>query len=284
MPKKLLSSSPVKKRSNRYSLLSLTATLTVLATNALPVHAFPWQELFLRGIQVIQLSTISDQQEVKIGREIRQELVNSGRVKLSNNRRLNQYINYIGNRLVKASDRQTIPYTFHVVDSDEINAFATMGGFIYVHTGLIKLAENEAELASVIAHEIAHVTSNHSVEQMRQQAVTQGILSAAGLSQAQAVQLGVSLALDLPNSRSDEYEADMIGLQILTKAGYAPGAMVDFMQKLQRKGGGVPSILSTHPGAGERVQALAREIPREKAYSGDGLDKNVYRRILRSVL
>jgi predicted Zn-dependent protease len=257
--------------------------VSILTVDIANTYAFPWQEILLRGVQILQLSTISDRQEVEIGRQIRQELINSQRIQLDNHPRLNRYLNQIGSRLSQVSDRPGIPYTFSLVKSDEVNAFATMGGFVYIHTGLIKLAENEAELASVIAHEIGHVTAGHSLEQMRQQAISQGILTAAGLDQQQAVQLGVSLALDLPHSRQDEYEADQLGLSMLTKAGYAPGAMVDFMQKLQRQGNNIPSFLSTHPAGRDRVQALAKQIPQQIAYRGDGLDKKAYQRLIGSI-
>ena len=273
-----------KKRYWLHSLLSLTVALTVIVVDLGTTYALPWQEIFIRGVQIIQLSTISDEQEVKIGQQIYQELIDSGRVKLNSNPRLNDYLDQIGQRLVRVSDRPQIPYSFAVVDNEEVNAFATMGGFIYIHTGLMKLADNEAQLASVVAHEIGHVTGGHSLKQMRQQAIAQGILSATGLNERQVVQLGVALVYDLPNSRGDEYEADQLGLTMLSRAGYAPGAMVDFMQKLQQKTGNVPSFLSTHPAAGDRVQALARAIPRQRAYVGNGLDNQAYQQRINSLL
>lgn len=270
-----------KRRLWRYGLLSFAITLSLLTVNVVKTNAFPWQDILMRGVQVIQLSTLSNQQEVEIGRQIRQELIASDRVTLYDNPSLNRYLNHIGSRLVKVGTRPEIPYTFSIVNSEEINAFATMGGFVYINTGLIKLAENEAELASVVAHEIGHITARHSLKQMRQQAITEGLLTATGLSEKQAVQLGVTLALDLPHSRKDEYEADKLGLTMLKKAGYAPGAMVDFMQKLQRQSGNIPSILSTHPAAKDRVQVLAQEISAKTAYVGDGLNNRAYQRTIR---
>ncbi len=272
------------KRYWLHSLLSLIIALTIVIVDLGNTYAFPWQEILIRGVQIIQLSTISDEQEVRIGQQIYQELVDSGQVNLYNDRRLNSYLDQIGQRLVQVSDRPQIPYNFAVVDNEEVNAFATMGGFIYIHTGLMKLAENEAQLASVVAHEIGHVTASHSLKQMREQAISQGILSAAGLNEQQAVQLGVALVYGLPNSRGAEYEADQLGLAMLSRAGYAPGAMVDFMQKLQQQTGNVPSFLSTHPATGDRVQALARAIPRQRAYVGNGLDNQAYQQRINSLL
>ncbi|MBL1210964.1 MAG: M48 family metalloprotease [Geminocystis sp. GBBB08] len=248
-------------------------------------QAIPWGELFMRGVQVIQLSNISDQQEVEFGNQIRQQLLSQGKVRLYRNNDLYSYVNQIGNRLVGVSTRSNLPYRFEIVDNPQVNAFATMGGFVYIHTGLIATASNEAELASVIAHEIGHVVARHSAKQMRQQAITQGLLTATGLDKANIVQLGVTLAIDLPYSRQDEFEADALGLQILYDAGYAPGAMVNFMQKLGQLGGGrTPTLLSTHPNGGDRAIALAQKIPQDIAFQGDGLDEQQYRYNIRSLL
>jgi len=267
------------KRSFRNIVISTVVALTIILNNVGVTQAFPWAEIFLRGIQVIQISNISDQQEVEYGQQMRQQLINSRRIKVYENRNVNRYINDIGQKMVKSSDRSNLPYTFTVVENDQINAFATMGGFIYLHTGLIRAASNEAELASVIGHEIGHVVAKHSQKQIRQQAITQGLLSAAGLRSAQIVQLGVAAAVSLPNSRQDEFEADNIGLRNLINAGYAPRAMPDFMQKLDR--GGRAHLLSSHPGARDRVIALNQQIPPTSANQGTGLDEAQYRNNIR---
>jgi predicted Zn-dependent protease len=258
-------------------------TFSIIAFPLNASYAISWQDIFIRGVQVIQLSTLSDQQEMQIGKEIRQELINSGRIKLYQNRRLNRYLNQIGSTLVKNSDRPQLKYQFSLVDSEEINAFATMGGFVYIHTGLMKLAENEAQLASVVGHEIGHITGRHSLKQMRAAAIREGILTATGLDERQAVQIGVTLALDLPHSRQHEYQADELGLAMLTKAGYAPGAMVDFMKKLQAQSSNIPSILSTHPASKDRVLALVEQISPQTAYQGIGLNDRSYQKNIREL-
>lgn len=272
------------KRKLLYLTISLTVALGSIFTNVTMSQAIPWGELFMKGIQAIQISNLSDKQEVEFGSQIRQQLLSSGKVKLYRNDELSRYVNYIGNRLVSVSNRSNLPYRFDIVDNPEVNAFATMGGYIYLHTGLITAAANEAELASVIAHEIAHVVARHSQKQMRQQAITQGLLTATGLNRASVVQLGVQLAVNLPYSRQDEFEADAIGLQILYDADYAPRAMVDFMQKLSKISGKTPTLLSTHPNGADRAIALDQKIPREIAYEGDGLDKQAYRYNIRWLL
>ena len=227
---------------------------------------------------------MSDTQEIQLGKQINQELVKEGRIKVSNNARINRYLNRIGQRLAQKSARSNITYTFQVVNDKSINAFATMGGFVYIHTGLMTEADNEAELASVVAHEIGHVSGRHAIEQMRQQALTRGLLSAAGLDEQAAVQIGVQLALNLPNSREDEFEADQLGLANLKRAGYAPSGMVSFMKKLGKKGGSVPTFLSTHPATSDRVAALERAIDPQTANAGDGLNNQAYKNKIRPLL
>ncbi|MGB7521908.1 MAG: M48 family metallopeptidase, partial [Spirulinaceae cyanobacterium] len=229
-----------------YGLVAVISAFSFSVATPQPGYSASWLELLLRGIQIIQLSNISNNQEVDLGKRINQQI--SRQVPISRNKQLTSYINEIGQNLAANSTRTDIPYTFQVVEDKSINAFATMGGFAYVHTGLINAADNEAELASVMAHEIAHVTARHAVNQMKESAIQQGILSAAGLDRSQAVQIGVQLALSLPNSRSDELEADELGLNSLVKTGYAPIGAVTFMKKLQQKSSGAPpEFLSTHP-------------------------------------
>lgn len=266
------------RKSLFYCLVSLTIAISIVVTNLQVSQAIPWGELIFRGIQFIQISNLSEKQEVEIGRRIREGLLSQGKIRLYQEPELAAYVEEIGWRLAKVSKRPNLPYSFEVVDDSQINAFATMGGFVYLNTGLIAAADNEAQLASVIAHEIGHIVARHSQKKLQQQAITQGLLTAAGLEQSKLVQLGVTLAVSLPYSRKDEMEADSLGLEMLQAAGYAPGAMVDFMNKLaQRSKNNFPSWLSTHPAAVERAKALQQKIPPILAYQGDGLDENYYR-------
>ncbi|HAC64241.1 MAG TPA: peptidase, partial [Cyanothece sp. UBA12306] len=163
----MLKSLLTPRRSWFYYCLSLLMTSTIILTNIQPSYSQSWIDLLLRGVQVIQLSNLSDRQEVKYGQRINQELIQGGQFRPLNNRELARRINAIGQRLARTSSRPNLPYTFQVVNDSSVNAFATMGGFVYINTGLIATAENEAELASVIAHEIAHITARHSINQMR---------------------------------------------------------------------------------------------------------------------
>lgn len=258
----------------QYALISLLIATTLIATTPQPAQGFSFFDLLFRGVQVFQLSNLSDEQEVELGKQINQQLLDGNQITLSDNQQLNRYLERIGQRIVPHSDRALIPYTFQVVEDDSINAFATMGGFVYIHTGLMATADNEAELASVVAHEIGHIAARHAVEQMRQRAIAQGLLSAAGLEESNAVQIGVELAVSRPNSREDEREADQKGLDSLTKAGYAPIGMISFMEKLQQQGGSPPSFLSTHPAVSDRVQALKAQA--NNPTQGDGLNSQLY--------
>lgn len=275
----MLGSSRRRGRRWRYGMLSLFAALALVAGAPMVSQGFSLMDLLINGAQVFQLYNISDAQEIELGNQIDQELATSGQVKYYDNPLLLAYVNRIGQRLAQQSTRPSIPYVFRIVEDPGINAFATMGGHVYVNTGLIAQASNEAELASVIAHEIGHIAGKHAIKQMREQAIAQGILSSAGLDQSMAVQLGMDLALHLPKSRKDELEADRLGLDTLRQANYAPSAMVSFMNKLLKGGGGMPTILSTHPATQDRINALQARIDPRTANRGDGLNTQGYQRL-----
>lgn len=275
----------ISRYKNRWVSLTLCGivALSVTLTTAVQSDA-SWVDVLIQGVRVFQLSNISQDQEVNLGKQINRSLIQQRQVKISRNSEVNRYINDIGQRLAASSDRPSLPYTFQIVDDNNVNAFATMGGFVYVHTGLLALADNEAELASVMAHEIGHISGRHALKQMRGKALTQGLLSAAGLEQSAAVQIGVELALTRPNSREDELEADQLGLKNLGNAGYATIGMIDFMEKLLKVGGNVPEFLSTHPATSERIKALKTMINPQTASSGDGLNNTQYQRFLQRYL
>lgn len=266
-----------------YPLLSGVLTLCLVVGSSQVAQSLPWLDLIFQGVQVVQLSSMSDRQEVQIGKQINQQLV-SRDVRLYRNSEITRYVDEIGQRLEQQSKRPNIPYTFQVVDDDQLNAFATMGGFVYINKGLIAAADNEAQLASVMSHEIGHIAARHALQQMRQAAVARGLATAAGLNSNTLVNIGVELALQRPNSRKDEFQADQLGLETLKKAGYAPSAMVEFMKKLLNKGGSVPTFLSTHPATSERIEALNQAIAPTQANVGMGLDSVAYKNRIRTLL
>ncbi|MEX0271420.1 M48 family metallopeptidase [Leptolyngbyaceae cyanobacterium UHCC 1019] len=272
----------LSRQLRRWGYLGISIAISLMLTVGQPMvaQAISWGDLILRGIQVIQLSSLSDRQEVEIGQQINQQLTR-GQVRILQNSQVNQYVDQIGQRLAASSTRPNIPYRFQVVDDRGVNAFATMGGFVYINRGLLTLASNEAELASVLAHEIGHIAGRHSVAQMRKMAVASGLVGAAGLDRNTAVNIGVELAFRRPNSRQDEYSADTMGLQTLAKTGYAQSAMVNFMSKLLQSRS-VPTFLSTHPATSERIDRLQQAI-NPASSDGDGLDSVTYRNRLRSL-
>jgi predicted Zn-dependent protease len=277
--------------SNPYSLLSrkfyrrliypataLFVALGLVVGSGHPSTALNWRDLIVPGIQVIQITTMSDEQEVNLGKQMNEQLLSSGQFKRYQNKQVNDYINAIGQRLVPASDRPDIPYTFQIIDDDVINAYATMGGFVYITTGLLQEASNEAEVAGVLAHEIGHISEKHTLKQMREQIVARGLADAAGLDSSVVVGIGLEVALRLPRSRQHEYEADRRGLETVMAANYAPSGLIAFFQKLMDKGGSsVPGFLSTHPSPENRISQLKQQVPAGMLDRGDGLNPSAYR-------
>jgi beta-barrel assembly-enhancing protease len=260
-----------------YPLLSVTIALSIAIGQPMVAQA-SWLDLIRGGVQVIQglqITKMSDAQEMELGQQINQEITSS-QVNLVRDARINEYVNQIGQRLAAKSDRPNLRYTFQVVDDNAINAFATMGGFVYVHKGLLKAADNEAQLASVMGHEIGHITARHAIKQMGETMRTRGLLTATGADRSQAVNIGVQLAMRLPHSRRAEFEADQTGLNTLTRAGYAPSEMVAFMQKLV-SARSVPTFLSTHPAAADRVVRLRQLVQPNPTGSNVGLNGADYK-------
>src|SRR6476646_5444536 len=181
-----------------------------------------------------------------------------------------QYVQHLGRKLagVIPADRSW-PYQFHVIPATDINAFALPGGPIFVNIGTITAADNEAQLAGVLAHEMSHVYLQHSAKQAPKATVAQIIAGLAGAVLPQSglgslarmgVQIGAGGVL-MKYSRGDEAQADSVGAIIMYKAGYNPQAMADFFETLQKKyGAGGPQFLSDHPNPGNRTASVQREI------------------------
>jgi beta-barrel assembly-enhancing protease len=274
-----------------YRFISFAAAGLIFGVSGTTAQAISWRDLFLNGIQVIQLSNVSTQQEIALGEQIHKNLQAKG-MRLSSSRALNTYVGRIGQRLANVASRTKIPYRFFVVQDDAVNAYATAGGYVYVTTGLMKAADNEAQLASVIAHEIAHIEEKHLIQQIRQQTITRGLVSTAlGSDRNVLANIGVDLLVSRPQSRGDEFEADETGLKILRDGEYSAAEMPRFMQKLLG-GTRTPTFLSTHPAVPDRITKL-EELVRsgtQNSCSGDrnpvscGVDENLYNREIRSIL
>lgn len=213
---------------------------------------------------------VSKEQQEQLGRQAMAEVYKQMPV-LPDSSPETQYVRQLGQRLASVIPQQySWPFEFHVVQQKEINAFALPGGPMFVNIGTITAADNEAQLAGVMAHEMSHVYMQHSIKQMKKAQTTQGLAAilgglagaiggtVGGLARA-GIGIGAGV-ISLKYSRSDEAQADEVGAIIMYKAGYNPKAMADFFQKLASEGGGGPQFLSDHPNPGNREQTIDNEI------------------------
>jgi predicted Zn-dependent protease len=210
----------------------------------------------------------SVQDDIEIGRQVSASAEED--LDIVDDPALQTYVSELGRRL--ASDARTgpYPYTFKLIRDPSINAFALPGGPIYIHSGLIEAAANEAQLAGVIAHEISHVVMRHGTTQATRASLVQipALLASGALGDsstgAQLGQLGLSVGLSsvlLSYSRNAEREADALGARLMSEAGYDPVEMAAFFETLQASGGARgPEFLSSHPSPGNRIDAVRAEI------------------------
>jgi predicted Zn-dependent protease len=205
--------------------------------------------------------------EIRMGKQYSMQVENS--VKLVQDPVVNEYVNRIGQNLVRNSDAK-VPFTIKVIDSDEVNAFALPGGFFYVNSGLILAADEEAELAGVMAHEISHVAARHGMRQMTRANWAQiGTLplifvgGGIGYGIYEAAGLGLPLTF-MKFQRNFEAEADYLGLQYMYKTGYDPQAFISFFEKIQakekKKPGTIAKAFASHPQTPDRIEASQKEI------------------------
>jgi predicted Zn-dependent protease len=212
----------------------------------------------------------STESEIKMGKSYSMELEKS--TKMINDPVVTEYVNRIGQNIVKNSDCK-VPFTIKVIDSDEVNAMALPGGFFYVNSGLILAADEEAEMAGVMAHETAHVCAHHAArEQTRATYAQIGAMAAAiaipgwaGYGIYEASGLAIPMGM-LSFSREFEAQADYLGVQYMYRAGYDPQAFVTFFEKIQnlekRKPGAVARAFSSHPQTPDRIEHSQQEIAR----------------------
>jgi beta-barrel assembly-enhancing protease len=205
--------------------------------------------------------------EIALGKQLAQEV--ERQAKVVDDPIIAEYVNRIGQNLVRNSDAK-VPFTIKVLDTEEVNAFALPGGFFFVNSGLILKAESEAELAGVMAHEIAHVACRHGTRQATKgdiaQIATIPLIFMGGWT-GYAIRQGMGLAIPmgfLAFSRGMEAEADYFGLQYMYKAGYDPTAFVDFFEKIEtlekKKPGSVSKVFATHPMTDDRIKKSQEEI------------------------
>ncbi|HEX3878090.1 MAG TPA: M48 family metalloprotease [Bryobacteraceae bacterium] len=208
------------------------------------------------------------EKEIALGKQLAQEV--ERQAKIIDDPVIAEYVNRVGQNIVRNSDAK-VPFTIKVLDTEEVNAFALPGGFFFVNSGLILKADTEAELAGVMAHEIAHVACRHGTKQATRGDLMQiGAIAASialGGWTGYAIRQGMGLAIPLGYlqfSQQFERQADYYGLQYLYKAGYDPTAFVDFFEKVQtlekKKPGSLSKVFSTHPMTDARIKAAQEEI------------------------
>ena len=211
----------------------------------------------------------SVEKQVAMGRSFAQQL--EAQVKLVNDPVVSEYVNRIGQNLVRNSDAQ-VPFTIKVIDSDVVNAMALPGGFFYVNSGLILAADEEAEVAGVMAHEIAHVAACHAAREMTrgtllQMASIPFIFVGGGIGYAGYEAAGLASMFGfLKFSRGFEAEADYLGIEYMYRSGYDPSAFVSFFEKVQamekKKPGTLAKAFDTHPQSADRIAKSQDEIRR----------------------
>ena len=219
------------------------------------------------------LILIPKSQEIALGKQSYSQILK--KEKVSENEKLNQIVQRVGKRIVAISDMPKLNWEIKLIESDQKNAFALPGGKIAIYTGILPVAKNEAGLATVMSHEVAHVIARHGAQRMTQQMLLQGAMLGAGLSMnnskhrniiLSALGLGVIYGFTLPFSRSHEGEADQIGLIYMAKAGYDPREAINFWQRFSKIKGekGPPEWASTHPADATRMRGLRGYLSRAK--------------------
>jgi predicted Zn-dependent protease len=217
------------------------------------------------------LNIYSIEREMALGKQLAQEV--QRQAKVVEDPLISEYINRIGQNLVRNSDAK-VPFTFQLIEGDSPNAFALPGGYIFVYTGLLKLADEEDEIAAALAHEVAHVAARHMTKQATKSEIVNlasipaGVIlggGIGGIAARQGANLGIP-AVFLHFTRQDESEADYLGLQYLYAAGYDPNGAISIFEKIESlqktKPGTLARIFSTHPMDADRIQKAEKEIGR----------------------
>jgi len=209
----------------------------------------------------------SIESDIKMGKQYAQMVDQTS--KLVNDAVISEYVNRLGQNLVRNSDAQ-VPFTFKIIDSDVVNAFSLPGGFVYINTGTILAADEEAELAGVMAHEIAHVCARHATRQLTRAqyanfATIPLIFVGGGIGYAAYEAAGIGLPITFMKfQRGFEAEADYLGLQYMYKTGYDPQAFISFFEKIQaqekKKPGFMDKTFASHPQTPDRIEDSQKEI------------------------
>jgi metalloendopeptidase OMA1, mitochondrial len=250
-------------------LLALLLGLSVVACETVPITGRS------------QLVLIPEGTEVKMGLDSYQQIL--GKSKVSNDAQLNEQVTRVGRRIATATERNDYQWEFKVIDDQQVNAFCLPGGKVAVYTGMFPVARDDAGLAAVLGHEVAHAIARHGGERMSQQLAVEGVTLAGAQAllsgsdprfvQLAAAALGgvATVGVLLPFSRAQESEADHLGLIYMAKAGYDPHASRDLWKRMAERSSGqsdspLSAFLSTHPLPATRITQIEGWIPEAMKY------------------
>ena len=226
-----------------------------------------------------QLQFLGERQELQMGLTAYQDTLK--KEKISGDPRLNDQVLRVGRRIAEATGKADYQWEFKVVDNDKmVNAFCLPGGKVAVYTGILPIARDDAGLATVMGHEIAHAIARHGGERLSQQLAVEGLVAAAAIGLAERdsnratlyaglLGAGATVGVLLPYSRLQESEADRLGLIYMAKAGYDPRTAVDFWRRMAEAGKGrgkPPEFLSTHPADETRIRQIENWLPEALSY------------------
>lgn len=221
-----------------------------------------------------QLQLLGERQEIQMGLTAYRDTLK--KEKVSSDPKLNEMVQRVGRRIAEATGKSDYQWEFRVIDNDKtVNAFCLPGGKVAVYTGILQVARDDAGLATVMGHEIAHAIARHGGERLSQQLAVEGLVAATAVALSERdprksnlyaglLGLGATVGVLLPYSRLQESEADRLGLTYMAKAGYDPRAAVDFWRRMAEnsKGKGRPfELLSTHPADEARIREIEKWIP-----------------------
>jgi len=239
-----------------------------------------------------ELMLVSESQEIQMGQQYDSQVVAT--IGLYPDPALQSYIQTLGKRLAATSERPNLPWTFRVVDDPAVNAFAVPGGFVYVTRGILAHINNEAQLATVVGHEIGHVTARHTASQMsKEQLATLGLVVGSVASKQVAQYAGVAQqalsVLFLKFSRDNENQADELGVRYSSRANFDSRQMVDVMHVLDRlsasSSGRLPEWLATHPDPGNRVAHINSIVSKMQTdFTGTTVNREGYERRLDGIM
>jgi len=240
-------------------ILSVISTLLFISCTKVPVTGRK------------QFIMVNQAEEMQLGLQSAKEILATQ--KLSKNPTQNNMVQRVGKKIAKITGKNDYEWEFFVIDNKEANAFCLPGGKVFVYSGIFKYIANDAELASILGHEIGHALARHGAERM-----SRGILAQAGGQVLRSVMvgkgdpqttalvmeafgIGTELGVMLPHSRTQEYEADHIGLVLMAKAGYNPNSALKFWNKFSKSGETSPEYLSSHPAPKNRIATIKKLIP-----------------------